>query len=259
MVYLQFVALGIVAGILSGMFGIGGGVVIVPILTVVLGFELREATGTSLAALLLPVGIFAVLAYYRAGYLRWRVVVLVAFGLLIGAIGGASLALNLPTATLQQLYGVFLLWMSWRFVEPRKLLKQVRQGSAPPAEPQAELRASPFVLVGIGLLAGVFSGMFGIGGGLVIVPLLVSLLHFDQKVAVGTSLGALLLPVSIGAVVAYYEAGKLEIPVAAGIALGLVIGAALGAKIALGLSSATIKRVYGVFLFFVGLRFLFHM
>jgi uncharacterized membrane protein YfcA len=92
---------------------------------------------------------------------------------------------------------------------------------------------------------------------LIIVPILVALLHFDQKLAVGTSLGALLLPVGAGAVYSYYQAGMLDIPAAAFVALGLVGGAFIGAKIALGLPEKTIKRLYGIFLFIVALRFLF--
>ena len=61
------IVVGLVAGVASGMFGIGGGVIIVPVLTVLLGFQLKMAVGTSLAALLMPVSIFAVIAYYRAG------------------------------------------------------------------------------------------------------------------------------------------------------------------------------------------------
>src|SRR5664279_1029360 len=89
---LALLILGVVAGVLSGMFGIGGGVVIVPILTAFFGFELRNATGTSLAALLMPVGIFAVIAYYRAGKLRIPVAVPVAAGLIIGRWLGAQAA-----------------------------------------------------------------------------------------------------------------------------------------------------------------------
>jgi uncharacterized membrane protein YfcA len=258
MLYVVLMIVGTVAGFASGMFGIGGGVIIVPALTVIVGFPLLEATGTSLTALLLPVSVFAVIAYYRAGHLRWRVVAPVALGLLIGAIGGANVALNLPTATLKGLYGIFLLYMSWRFIEPRKLIReyQNRKTPAPPVQPEAELHASPYLLLGVGLLAGVFSGMFGIGGGVVIVPILMALLRFDQKVAVGTSLGALMLPVSIGAVVRYYQAGQLDIIIAAAVAVGLVLGAFLGAKTALSLPTVTVKRIYGVFLFFIGLSFI---
>lgn len=111
-------------------------------------------------------------------------------------------------------------------------------------------------LVIVGLVAGVAAGMFGIGGGVIIVPALVTLLKFDQKQAVGTSLAALLPPVSLGAVLSYYNEGLLDIAVAACVAVGLAGGAVIGARIALGLSSTTVKRLYGLFLVFVGLRFI---
>ncbi len=254
------ICVGLVAGVASGMFGIGGGVIIVPALSLLLGFELKAATGTSLAALLMPVSIFAVVAYNRAGILRWRVAAPVALGLIGGAVAGANIALSLPTQTLQQLYGIFLVWIGWRFAEPRKFYAAYRAGllgkKDPAAVALAEMNASPWILLAVGLGAGVLSGMFGIGGGVVIVPALVALLKFDQKVAVATSLAALLLPVSAGAVITYYQAGLLDFGVAALVAVGLIAGAFVGAKIAIALPSATVKRLYGIFLILVGLRFL---
>jgi len=257
---------GLIAGILSGLFGIGGGLVIVPVLQLLMNFDLTQSVGTSLAALLLPVGFFAVLAYYRANKIRKKVAAFIACGLLIGAIGGARIALNLPKEAVQFLYGIFLLWMSWRFIEPRKLLAARRgltQGSQPTPPPAAQETSEkqfswvmlPIGIV-IGLVAGLFSGLFGIGGGIVIVPALVGLLAFDQKVAVGTSLAVLLMPVSIGAVKEYYDAKQLDVTVAALVAIGLVFGAFGGAKLALGLPTAIIKRWYGVFLLLIGLRFI---
>lgn len=258
--FVPLLIVGLVAGVLSGMFGIGGGVVIVPILTSFFGFTLQQAVGTSLAALLMPVGIFAVIEYYRAGKLKIGVSLLVAVGLLVGALFGARLALGLPTDTLQKLYALFLLYAAWRFAEPRKWFaewQQSRRGiAAPKAEIEAVLTAPWYTLLALGLGAGVISGMFGVGGGIVIVPALVGLLRFDQKLAVGTSLGALLLPVGLGGVIEYYNAGLLDLGAALAVALGLLVGALFGARVALGLSSTTIKRLYGVFLLFVALRFL---
>jgi len=114
-------------------------------------------------------------------------------------------------------------------------------------------------LLGTGLVAGIASGMFGIGGGVIIVPILAGLLHFDQKRAVGTSLAALLPPVGIGGIIAYYQAGHIQISTALTIAAGLVFGALIGARIALGLPSATVKRLYGVFLLVISLRFIFQI
>lgn len=248
--------LGVVAGMLSGMFGIGGGAVIVPALTVIMGFGLHEAVGTSLAVLVWPVSFFAVLAYYRAKMLKIPLAALIAFGLIFGAIVGAQVALGLPSSTLRRIYGVFLLYVGWRFIEPRKLWA-IRQGHPPPPVEQVpELQAAWYVIIGIGLIAGVASGLFGIGGGLVIVPILVELLHYDQKCAVGTSLAALLPPVSLGAVISYYDAGKIDVAVALLIGVGLIFGAFAGARIALGLPSSTVKRMYGIFLIVMGLRFI---
>ncbi len=253
---LGLLILGIAAGVLSGMFGIGGGVVIVPVLVTFLGFDFLSATGTSLAALLMPVGIFAVIAYYRAGKLKIPVAAWVGLGLIFGSWLGANIAFALPSRTLQILYGFFLLYASWRFTEPRKWLAQIRHAIPPTVPAETETSAPWYVLVGVGLIAGISSGLFGIGGGLVIVPILVALLHFDQKVAVGTSLGALLLPVSLPAVLTYYNEGKLQLATGLMVAIGLIIGAFGGAKIALSLPSSTVKRLYGIFLLVVALRFI---
>jgi hypothetical protein len=251
------VLLGLVAGVMSGMFGIGGGIIIVPVLSLLFGYELQRAIGTSLGVLVMPVSFFAVLAYYRAKQLQIGPAALIAGGLLIGGVFGAQMALNLPTATLQRAYGLFLITIGWRFIEPRQLWA-ARRGQIIPAkvEKTAEPQVAWYALLIVGLIAGVASGLFGIGGGLVIVPALVALLNYDQKRAVGTSLAALLPPVGLGAVISYYDANKIELAAVAFIALGLVGGAFAGARIALGLPSSTVKRLYGVFLLIVSLRFL---
>lgn len=248
--------LGLAAGVLSGMFGIGGGVVIVPVLVTLFAYELPTAVGTSLGALLLPVSIFAVIQYYRAGKMRISVSAIIAAGLIVGGYFGSQLALNLPVETLQRLYGAFLLYASWRFMEPRKWLAEIRAGQKPVEVVGVETTAPFLYLLILGLGSGVVSGMFGVGGGIVIVPALVAFLKFDQKVAVGTSLGALLLPVGLGGVISYAQVDKLDVQAAVMIAAGLVVGALGGARLALNLPSSTVKRLYGIFLLFVGLRFL---
>ncbi|MBE0689733.1 MAG: sulfite exporter TauE/SafE family protein [Anaerolineae bacterium] len=254
---LALFVLGFVAGIASGMFGIGGGVIIVPVLVTALGFALQQATGTSLGALLMPVGIFAVVEYHRAGKINLRAAAWIAVGLSIGAIGGANIAVNLPSDTLRQIYGVFLLYASWRFVEPRRWLAEMRNQAPVTTTPEEARTMQWYLFVLLGVIAGIASGLFGIGGGVIIVPALVGLLKFDQKTAAGTSLATLLLPVSLGGAIVYYQSGLLEVGVAAPVAIGLIVGAFAGARIALGLPSKTIKRIYGIFLFFVGLYFIF--
>jgi len=239
-------------------------VVIVPALVTLLRFDQKQAVGTSLAALLLPVGIFAVISYYRKGFLSISKAALVTTGLFFGSWFGAQIALGLDTVTLQRIYGVFLLYVCWRFTEPVKWYAEIRARmekkkleETKTEENAAEPKVAWYWILLLGLVAGVLAGMFGIGGGVVIVPALVGLLHFDQKRAVGTSLAALLLPSSFPAVYQYYQAGTLNIGVAALVALGLLFGALAGARIALGLPSSTVKRMYGVFLLFIAFRFMF--
>lgn len=252
--------IGLFAGVLSGMFGIGGGVIIVPALVVFIGFETVEAISTSLAALLLPVGFFAVIAYYRAGLLEIRSSTFVAIGLLTTSWLGAEITLALPSQTLRRIYGIFLLYIGWRFTAPRQYYRQWRVAISERPKVTTDTITAPqipwYIVLLVGLVAGIASGMFGIGGGAVIVPSLVALLRYDQKLAVGTSLGALLLPVGLPGVLRYADEGVLDTEAAAIVAIGLMIGAVLGARIALNLPSATVKRLYGLFLFFVALRFI---
>ncbi len=248
---------GLGAGVLSGMFGIGGGVVIVPAL-VLLGFQFKEAVGTSLGALLMPVGIFAVIAYYRAGKLKFGIAFWIAVGLIFGGIVGAQIATQLLTGdALERLYGIFLLYTGWRFAEPSKWWRQWRSGVPPVTEPEEVTTELPwYYLLLVGLGAGVLAGMFGIGGGAIIVPALVGLLKFDQHLAVGTSLAALLFPVGLGSVLIYYEDGSLRPEAAIAVSLGLLVGALGGARIALGLPAKQVKQLYGIFLIIIGLRFI---
>jgi hypothetical protein len=251
--WLWLLILGIAAGILSGMFGIGGGVVIVPVLVTLFAFELRHGIATSLGALMMPVTILAVITYYRAGMLRIFTAVFVSAGLFIGVVLGAQIQDALNLNNLEVLYGIFLLYNAWRFLEPRKWLKLVTTSTVV-KDPVTD--APWYLLLGVGFTAGIISAMFGVGGGLVTVPLLVAVLHFDQKVAVGTSLGALLPPTTIGAVLNDYSQGLLNVAAAALVAVGLLFGALAGARITISLPTKTIKRLYGFFLLIVGLRFI---
>ncbi len=272
--------IGSLAGLMSGMFGIGGGAIIVPLLMVFMGFEQTAANGTSLAALLLPVGLFGAIEYYRSGKLKIYPALAVALGLAIATWFGASLALNVPRELLKGMYGIFLIYYAWRYLAPRKWYKEWRgiEEEAPVLESKEVDSSSPRTLLlsfGVGLIAGVASGLFGIGGGVVIVPFTMTLLGFDQKLATGTSLGALLLPVGLPGVIRYMQAtetapvagpefltsllpqyGDVAFWVAAPLAILLLIGAFFGARLTLSLPTKTVRRLYGVFLLLVGLRFL---
>ena len=111
-------------------------------------------------------------------------------------------------------------------------------------------------MLGLGFGAGVVGGMFGIGGGLIIVPALVILLGFSQKMATGTSLLAQLLPVAFLAVREFYKRGEVDVPRGLGIAGGLLFGTLVGALLTGLIPPSTMKRAYGAFLIVVGVYFL---
>ncbi len=106
--WMGFFAVGIVAGILSGLFGIGGGLIIIPALILFFGMEQHLAQGTSLGALLLPVGLLGFLEYYRHGNVNLPAAFLIAIGLFIGAYFGAYVANILPTRILARIFAVLL-------------------------------------------------------------------------------------------------------------------------------------------------------
>ena len=312
---LLIVAIGLLAGVFSGLFGIGGGIVMVPAMVVLANFPLIKATGTSLAAILLPVGILGVIAYYRARLIDIRGSILIAIGMVISVIAGAWLAHTLPAGLVQKLYAIFCLYVSWTFIQPVEKFKKYfgrpdkKSSSNVPAEvpvkntaensglkPEesgfsatsyldsrtgrtedrkaqaggaattlastpSQVPVSPhphaLALIGVGLVAGVMSGMFGIGGGNIIVPFLILFLHYPPKRAIATSLGALLAPVGLPGVIYYYRAGTLDLRVAGMLAIGLVLGTVMGARVNIRISGELVKVLYGIFLIFVAARFLF--
>ena len=103
------VVVGLLAGILSGLVGLGGGVIIVPALVLLLGFSQHQATGTSLGILLLPAGIFAVINYYQKGLIDVRVVLLIFVGFLAGGWLGSKISLSINETLLKKIFAVVLL------------------------------------------------------------------------------------------------------------------------------------------------------
>jgi uncharacterized membrane protein YfcA len=108
----------------------------------------------------------------------------------------------------------------------------------------------------VGLGAGVVSGIFGVGGAVVIIPALTLLLHLPQHTAHGTSLAALLLPVGLLGAIEYYRRGQVVVPYAALLALGLFVGVLFGAKLAGVMSDVLLRRLFGGFLMLVSARML---
>jgi uncharacterized protein len=108
--------IGMSAGILAGMFGLGGGVVIVPAMMLLVGFSIKMASGTSLAALLLPVGLLGAIEYYRQGQINVIAAICLVIGLFIGTYFGAKFTLSLPELYIKRGFGILLLIIALRYL-----------------------------------------------------------------------------------------------------------------------------------------------
>ncbi len=251
LVYIGILSVGLAAGVLSGMFGIGGGIVMVPVLIAFFGLGMLDANAASLAAMLLPVGIFGVINYYKAGYIKIKESLWISGGLFVGSFFGAKIALSIDTTLLSKLYAGFLLYVALQFLVPA-LFRNKKD------EANTNIQHAFWQMLLVGLFAGVIAGMFGKGGGIVIVPILIKWFKYDQRAATATSLAALQLPVGLPSVLEYAHSGHLNLTYAALLAFGLIVGTFFGSKWALNLSAAIFKKAYAVFLLGVAVYMVVH-
>lgn len=111
-----YLVLGVAAGILSGIFGIGGATIIVPGLVYLAGLTQHQAQGTTLAIMVFPIGLLAAMRYYQSGNVKLPIVALVCLGFFIGGLLGANFAQNLPGPLLKKMFGVLLLLISLQMI-----------------------------------------------------------------------------------------------------------------------------------------------
>lgn len=241
---LQAGGAGLAGGLLSGFFGVGGNVVLVPLLALALGLPQHEAQGLTLAALLPPLGLPAVWQYRRQGVpIPWKVVGLAMAGFLVSVSLGGLLAQALPAAALRGAFAVLLVFAARRAWGGR--------GAPPSGEealPDLPRRWVPLALGG-GALAGFASGLLGIGGAIVLIPVLTGALGLTQRQAQLASLVMLLPPLGLPAVLLYVR-GQPGLPWGAllPVALGFVVGAFSGAGLSQRLSARRLERGFALLL-----------
>ncbi len=239
---------GLCGGLLSGLFGVGGGIVMVPLLGLILGLDQHRAQGATLAAMLLPTGLPAVMEYRRRGIATsLRLVAVLVLAFLVGVTGGSVLANLIPPLPLRWGFAAFLVLLAvWTIL---------RHEGAP------DRSAGSFDLGGlliwappIGLLAGLLSGLTGLGGAVVVIPLLASRFRMTQHEAQLTSLMMLLPPIGLPGVFIYAKAqGGLPWLVIGGVAVGFAVGALGGARVATRLHGPRLKQAYAAFVLLMAL------
>ena len=107
--FIILIIIGLLAGILSGLVGVGGGILMIPLLIIFLGLTQHEAQGTALFAMLPPIGILAAINYYKEGFVKWEYAIVIAFTFVIGGYLGSKLSLSLPPQMVRRIFGVIML------------------------------------------------------------------------------------------------------------------------------------------------------
>ena len=231
---LQAVAIGLVAGILSGLFGVGGGIVMTPGLDALLPVTPIGAIATPLPVIF-PTSITGAVTYTRAGQVDRRAALLMAPTGLLGSAVGAIATKWIDPTLLLLVTAALLGWQSIGIIRGRR----------PRGDGDLDERRVPtWTFAVIGLTAGVVSGLLGIGGGLVMVPLLAGWCHMPLKRVLGTSLLTIPALVIPGTIV-HAALGHIDWWAALYLTIGAVPGARVGAVLALGTAERTLRLVVG--------------
>jgi uncharacterized membrane protein YfcA len=234
---------GLVAGVMSGLFGIGGGTVMTPAVQALLGAPPIVALATPLPAIF-PTAITGAWTYRQGGELDERAAAWIVGPGILGAIVGAALTDVIDTDLLLVVTALLL---------AREAVK-ILQGAARREAAGEPSEGTPMQLAGIGLAAGFVSGLLGVGGGIIIVPLLSGILRMPLKRALGTSLLAIVALVIPGTIV-HAALGHIDWAIFVALTVGAVPGARIGARLALGTRERTLRLLVGSFLLVVALAY----
>ena len=215
--YLTCVGIGLLAGALSGLFGVGGGTVIVPFLVMLLRFDQRLAAGTSLGAIV-PTATVGVISYAVHGSVAWIPALLLAAGAVVGAQIGTWLLPRLSLTVLRSAFVGFLVAVivSLFLVIPSRDAELVLTW----------LSAAALVVLGVG--TGILSGLIGVGGGIIVVPALMVLFGTSDLVAKGTSL-LMMIPTAVSGTIGNLRRGNVDLVAAAVVGVAACTTTALGA------------------------------
>lgn len=237
--------LGLAAGFLSGLFGVGGGILIVPVLVIALHMNQRLAHGTSLGAVL-PIAVSGVIGYAVEGQVDWPVAVALIVGAMAGALIGTHALQILPVRVLAYAFSALLLASALRLVVDNS--EAVGRG---------DLDVWMAVgLIVLGLASGTLAGLLGVGGGVVMVPAQIILFGIPGAVAKGTSL-AVIIPTSIVATQRNIKNRNFDMGVAVAVGLAGVASAYGASKISVGLDESTSNALFAALLAVVAVRMLY--
>jgi uncharacterized membrane protein YfcA len=244
-------AIGVATGLLSGLLGIGGAAILVPGMTDLLGMSQHRATGTSLFVII-PTAAVAAVVYALGAQMDWSLVALFSLTAVVGATLGARAMTRISAVNLRRMFGVFLLLVAVRLILPGG-------GPAADAPPTAAFweQATPTVVAEalLGLVAGFFSGLLGIGGGQILTPGMVFMFDIPQKLAQGISI-AFIVPTAASGALTHYRRGNVLPRIGLVLVPCAMVSGALGAWAAQYVDAQLLRTGFGIFLVYGSIRML---
>ncbi len=256
------------AGFLGALTGLGGGVVIVPLLTLVFGVDIRYAIGASLVSVI-ATSSGAAAAYVKEGFTNIRIGMFLEIATTLGALAGAFLATRLPTSTIAVIFGIILLYSSYLSLRQQKIRQEparpdalalrLRMGGTYPTAQGAVHYNVQNVPGGFGLMfiAGCLSGLLGIGSGAVKVLAMDQAMKIPFKVSTTTSNFMIGVTAAASAGV-YLSRGYLDPGIAMPVMLGVLIGSLLGAHQLVKARTRTLRIVFGGIILLLALEMIYN-
>lgn len=236
------IAVGIAAGFLSGLFGVGGGILMVPAMVLLLAMAQRRAHGTSLTAIL-PIALAGTIGYALEGEIDWPVAAWLTVGAAgLGAVIGTHLLHVLPRRALAYGFAALLVATAARMVLDTS-----------DAVGRSQLTVlSAVVIMLIGVVTGILAGLLGVGGGIIVVPVMVVALGMPAALAKGTSL-AMVVPTSVVGTIRNVKARNTDLVTAAVMGSAGLASSFLATKVSVGLDETLSNRLFGGLLLFVAI------
>jgi len=246
-------ALALLIGMTAAILGIGGGVFLVPTLHMLLGLDMHSAVGTSLFIIFFLAST-ATISYSRKGLIMWKLALIFECGSTVGAYIGARVSNMLPSQWLKICFSAVLLYTAFRMWQ-----RSSKEGAESSAENKSSRKynlKNPtfiFMLILLGFVAGFLSGLLGIGGGVVKVPIMKLILGMAMHNAIATSAFMISITSSIGSIT-HFMLDNVDYLLGLALAPFVIIGSHIGTRIAVKLKGATISRLFAVLLAFVATR-----
>ncbi|MEK7293006.1 MAG: sulfite exporter TauE/SafE family protein [Actinomycetota bacterium] len=235
------VGVGVAAGFLSGVFGVGGGILVAPSLIIIAHMDQRKAHGTSLAAIL-PISLASLITYWGHQHVDWPVAAWLACGAIAGSIIGTRLLAVVSKRTLALIFSSVL------------MVSAVRLFIATQGDGRNDLTVTmSLALITIGLVTGAIAGLLGVGGGVVMVPAMVVLFGLPSVIAKGTSI-AVIVPTSIMGTIHNRSMKNVDLPAAMIVGCAGIVSAVAGGFISVLLSDTWSNILFAILLVVIAIR-----